>query len=53
MNDITIIILFKDGTNETIDCCDYEVKNGCLSVTKRFGKTRVFPLDNIKEFTIL
>lgn len=53
MNDITIIILFKDGTNETIDCWEYEVENGCLSVGDSFGKTRIFPLDNIKEITIL
>lgn len=52
MNDQRIIITFKDGTKETIDCCDYEVKNGCLSVSIRFKNIRVFPLDNIKEFDI-
>ena len=52
MNDIRIIITFKDGTKETIDCCDYEVKNGCLAIQIRYQKTRVFPIDNIKEFEV-
>ena len=52
MNDTRIIITFKDGTKETINCCNYEVKNGCLAVSIRFKETRVFPLDNIKEFDI-
>ena len=52
MDDTRIVIIFKDGTKETIDCSDYEVKNGCLAITIRFSKTRVFPLDIIKEFDI-
>lgn len=52
MNDTTIHITFKDGTKEIIDCCYYEVKNGCLSIQIRFSKTMVFPLDNIKFFEI-
>ena len=52
MNDERIVITFKDGTKETIYCCNYEVKNGCLAVSIRFKETRVFPLDNIKEFDI-
>lgn len=52
MNDQRIIITFKDGTKETIACFNYEVKNGCLAVIIRFSKTRVFPLDTIKEFDI-
>lgn len=51
MNDLTIIIVFKEGTIETIKCLDYEVKNNCLSVSLYHKKTRVIPLDNIKEFT--
>lgn len=52
MNDIRIIITFKDGTKEAIDCNDYEVKNGCLAISIRYGKTRVFPIDNIKNFDV-
>ena len=52
MNDTRIVITFKDGTTEAIDCSDYEVKNGCLSCLIRYQKTRVFPLDNIKNFDI-
>ena len=52
MNDQRIIIIFNDGTKEIIDCCNYEVKNGCLAVCIRFSKTRVFPLHTIKEFDV-
>ena len=52
MNDTVITIIFKDGTEHRIACFDYQVKNGCLAVIIRFGKTRIFPLDNIKEFNI-
>ena len=52
MNNIIIDIIFKNGAKEKINCSDYEVKNGCLAIIIRFSKTRVFPLDTIKEFDI-
>lgn len=55
MRDYCIKIQYRDNTSEEYCCSSYQVKDGCLIMSNRFGVNsgiRNIPLDRIKEYIV-
>ena len=52
VNDITVVILYRDGEKEVCHVADYKIESGCLSLHQRYKETRYIPLDLIKEWKV-
>lgn len=50
MDNIKVIISYRDGTKETEYVSDYGICEGCLKLYHRYADTRFIPLDLIKEW---
>lgn len=51
-NNIKVVILYRDGKEETYYVAGYSIVNKCLSLYERYKGTRYIPLDILKNWNV-